>query len=95
MILSTDMAKHTMLMARIADGLKEDEFNPMAGEEGTNLVLQIALKCADISNQARPWKVANQWNEAVYSEFYHEGTSSSRATRLDRSPRRAGGSSGV
>ena len=75
MILSTDMAHHTKLMARIQAGLLEDDFNPLRTEEGTNLMLQIALKCADISNQARPWKVANQWNEAVYGEFYHEGPS--------------------
>ncbi|KAH8052312.1 3',5'-cyclic-nucleotide phosphodiesterase [Aureococcus anophagefferens] len=42
-------------------------------EEKTRFVDIIGLKCADISNQARPWKVANRWNEAVYKEFYHEG----------------------
>ncbi|KAH8076718.1 3',5'-cyclic-nucleotide phosphodiesterase [Aureococcus anophagefferens] len=81
MILSTDMAKHTKLMARIEGGLAEDGFNPLTTEDGTNLMLQIALKCADISNQARPWKVANQWNEAVYSEFYHEGDLDAAAGR--------------
>ena len=75
MILATDMAKHGTLMKSIKEKLDDDDdgYNPLHSEEGINLRLQIALKCADIPNQARPWKVANQWNEAVYKEFYHEG----------------------
>ena len=73
MILATDMAKHGMLMAKITECLADESYNPLASSEGVNLMLQIALKCADISNQARPWAVANRWNVAVYAEFYHEG----------------------
>jgi len=47
--------------------------DPLASDEGVDLVLSLALKCADISNQARPWKVANAWNVAVYDEFWREG----------------------
>ena len=60
MILATDMAKHGMLMKRIKEKLAQDDYNPLETNEGVNLLLQIALKCADISNQARPWKVANR-----------------------------------
>eukprot|EP00634_Sargassococcus_sp_CCMP2135_P006876 CAMPEP_0198649228 /NCGR_PEP_ID=MMETSP1467-20131203/4095_1 /TAXON_ID=1462469 /ORGANISM="unid. sp., Strain CCMP2135" /LENGTH=373 /DNA_ID=CAMNT_0044384995 /DNA_START=340 /DNA_END=1461 /DNA_ORIENTATION=- len=73
MILATDMGKHGALMKSIKEKLEDEAYNPLHSEEGINLLLQIALKCADISNQARPWKVANQWNEAVYKEFYNEG----------------------
>jgi|TARA_B100000475_G_scaffold21931_1_gene15226 hypothetical protein len=73
MILATDMAKHGLLMKKIKEKLNIDGWHPLKSEEGINLILQIGLKCADISNQARPWKVANRWNEAVYKEFYHEG----------------------
>lgn len=73
MILATDMAKHGMLMKKIKSQLEDPSYNPLHSEDGVNLLLQIALKCSDISNQARPWKVANRWNEAVYKEFYHEG----------------------
>ncbi|KAJ8603281.1 hypothetical protein CTAYLR_006940 [Chrysophaeum taylorii] len=73
MILATDMAKHGFLMKKIKAELEDPSFNPLHTQDGVNLLLQIALKCSDISNQARPWKVANRWNEAVYKEFYHEG----------------------
>ena len=58
MILATDMAKHGLLMKKIKENLAEDRWHPLESKEGINLILQIGLKCADISNQARPWKVA-------------------------------------
>ena len=73
MVLATDMARHGALMERIKQKLAEPAWHPLQTPEGIDLVLQIALKCADISNQAPPWRVARKWNDAVYAEFYHEG----------------------
>lgn len=73
MILATDMARHAMLMKKITDKLSDASFDPMHDRQGINLLLAIALKCADISNQVRPWAVANDWNAVVYEEFYAEG----------------------
>ena len=64
--LATDMARHGALMDRIKQKLAEPARHPLQTPEGIDLVLQIALKCADISNQARPWRVARKWNDAVY-----------------------------
>ena len=58
MVLATDMARHGALMERIKQKLAEPAWHPLQTPEGVDLVLQIALKCADISNQARPWRVA-------------------------------------
>ena len=73
MVLATDMARHGALMERIKQKLAEPAWHPLQTPEGIDLVLQIALKCADISNQARPPHARAQWNDAVYAEFYHEG----------------------
>lgn len=81
MVLATDMARHGALMTRIATKLSEPAWHPLRSTEGVDLVLQIALKCADISNQARPWRVARKWNDAVYREFYHEGDLDKRSGR--------------
>lgn len=35
--------------------------------------LQIALKCADISNPCRTWELSKQWSEKVTQEFFHQG----------------------
>ncbi|GBP00257.1 High affinity cAMP-specific 3',5'-cyclic phosphodiesterase 7A [Eumeta japonica] len=37
------------------------------------LVLQIALKCADISNPCRPWEISRKWSFKVCDEFFRQG----------------------
>lgn len=72
MVLSTDMSKHKEYV---------DEFQKRAEADGLNLdvpgnrlsVLKIALKCADISNPARPWRICKEWCSAVMDEFFHQG----------------------
>ena len=41
--------------------------------EHRHFVLQIALKCADISNPCRPWEVSRAWSLQVSEEFYRQG----------------------
>lgn len=36
--------------------------------------VKIALKCADICNPCRPWKLSKLWSEKVTEEFFHQGT---------------------
>jgi len=38
-----------------------------------HFVLQIALKCADISNPCRPWALSRAWSLQVSEEFYRQG----------------------
>ncbi len=38
-----------------------------------HFILQIALKCADISNPARPWEVSRKWSMKVCEEFFRQG----------------------
>ncbi|KAG8336719.1 cAMP-specific 3',5'-cyclic phosphodiesterase 7B [Homalodisca vitripennis] len=38
-----------------------------------HFILQIALKCADISNPCRPWEVSRKWSQKVCEEFYRQG----------------------
>jgi len=37
--------------------------------------LQVALKCADIGNPCRPWKLSRRWGEMICQEFYLQGMS--------------------
>lgn len=37
------------------------------------LLLQMIIKCADISNPARPFPLAKYWAEIVQQEFYMQG----------------------
>uniref|UniRef100_A0A8W8IQJ8 PDEase domain-containing protein n=1 Tax=Magallana gigas TaxID=29159 RepID=A0A8W8IQJ8_MAGGI len=36
-------------------------------------LLQIALKCADISNPCREWSLSKQWSDRVCDEFFRQG----------------------
>jgi len=35
----------------------------------------VALKCADIGNPCRPWKLSRRWGEMICQEFYLQGMS--------------------
>lgn len=42
-------------------------------KENRQFILQIALKCADISNPTRPWDISKQWSYKVCDEFFRQG----------------------
>lgn len=41
--------------------------------EDRHFILQIALKCADISNPCRPWDISRKWSYKVCEEFFRQG----------------------
>lgn len=45
----------------------------MRRSEDRHFILQIALKCADISNPCRPWDISRKWSYKVCEEFFRQG----------------------
>jgi len=45
----------------------------MSLSEDRHFILQIALKCADISNPCRPWSTCKVWSRRVCDEFFQQG----------------------
>lgn len=45
----------------------------MAQSDDRHFILQIALKCADISNPVRPWSTCKVWSHRVCDEFFQQG----------------------
>lgn len=41
--------------------------------ENRHFILQISLKCADISNPTRPWDISHKWSLKVCDEFFRQG----------------------
>ena len=37
------------------------------------MVLQIALKCADIGHAAKEWDLHNEWSNRICKEFFNQG----------------------
>ena len=52
--------------------LKSDSLD-MKRNDHRHFMLQIALKCADISNPCRPWEISKAWSVQVTEEFYRQG----------------------
>ncbi|XP_067888016.1 high affinity cAMP-specific 3',5'-cyclic phosphodiesterase 7A isoform X2 [Heterodontus francisci] len=72
LILATDISRQNEFLSQLRTRLDmSDLCLDNAGHR--HFMLQIALKCADISNPCRPWELSKQWSEKVSQEFFHQG----------------------
>ncbi|PWY87015.1 high affinity cAMP phosphodiesterase [Aspergillus heteromorphus CBS 117.55] len=80
-ILATDMGVHQKFMERLGS-LQEkfhenqrsmDGWKPQDMELYKTLLCGLLIKCADISNVARPWDVAEKWTQILQEEFANQG----------------------
>ncbi|CAI7622816.1 unnamed protein product [Penicillium glandicola] len=80
-ILATDMGVHQKFMQRMGSFQEKfyendrsvDGWKPQDIEMYKTLVCGLLIKCADISNVARPWKVAKKWTQILQEEFANQG----------------------
>lgn len=74
-ILATDMAFHFNYLEQLDTRLKFLKERPfdMTSSEDKLLFIICILKCADISNVARPLPIASQWTDALLDEFFIQG----------------------
>lgn len=72
MVLATDMAQHFDLLGKFKSKLAGNGFDPKDRKDRL-LLLQIAIKCADISNPAKSTYLCNTWAARVMEEFFRQG----------------------
>ena len=72
LILATDMAKHFDLLKTFNGLFDAGEFT-MENPEHRTLVMQMLLKCGDISNVSRPFELADKWCDVLCEEFFRQG----------------------
>ncbi|OAL71056.1 hypothetical protein A7D00_4718 [Trichophyton violaceum] len=80
-ILATDMGIHNHFIDELgklrgryaADGRKVDSWIEKDIRDYRVLLCALIIKCADISNVARPFKVAEQWTDVLQLEFANQG----------------------
>ncbi|KPI42752.1 3',5'-cyclic-nucleotide phosphodiesterase regA [Cyphellophora attinorum] len=79
-ILATDMGVHAdymsqlgQLQERIHESKDTDGWTPKDLTQFTTLACGLLIKCADISNVARPWAVAEKWTYLLQKEFAKQG----------------------
>ncbi|XP_041359600.1 high affinity cAMP-specific 3',5'-cyclic phosphodiesterase 7A-like isoform X2 [Gigantopelta aegis] len=73
LILATDIIRQQEFMHRFKHLLSDADFDPSTNAEHRHFILQIALKCADICNPCRTWKISKVWSEKVCEEFFNQG----------------------
>ena len=79
-ILATDMGVHSdymsqlgQLQERIHESETTDGWTPKDIDQFRKLTCGLLIKCADISNVARPWGVAEKWTYLLQKEFAKQG----------------------
>ncbi|OJD11743.1 hypothetical protein AJ78_07541 [Emergomyces pasteurianus Ep9510] len=79
-ILATDMGIHFNFMEGL--GKLQEKYHETDSTEGWKaqeietdrvLLCGILIKCADISNVARPWNIAKRWTNVLQEEFAQQG----------------------
>ncbi|TGZ67097.1 hypothetical protein CRM22_004974 [Opisthorchis felineus] len=75
MVHATDMAYQGFYRDKFTEMLNASKNNASYSytPEDRILLLQITLKCADISNPCRPWESCRQWAYRICSEFFGQG----------------------
>ena len=70
-VLATDFSKHFEILGQFKSKLDSGiDFNKI---EDRRIVLQVALKCADVSHTSKEKKLHVQWTKRVTDEFYYQG----------------------
>ncbi|KAK2491537.1 hypothetical protein MC885_002385 [Smutsia gigantea] len=74
LILATDISRQNEYLSLFRSHLDRGDLH-LEDTRNRHLVLQMALKCADICNPCRTWELSKQWSEKVTEEFFHQGKS--------------------
>ncbi|XP_065161528.1 uncharacterized protein [Atheta coriaria] len=72
LILATDINRQQEFLTKFKKHLDEDTLD-LRKAENRQFILQISLKCADISNPTRPWDISHKWSLKVCDEFFRQG----------------------
>lgn len=72
LILATDIARQNDYLKRFKALTNSNKFS-MSNTDDRALVLQMALKCADLGNPCRPWLISRVWSNLICDEFYRMG----------------------
>ncbi|KPM00433.1 3'5'-cyclic nucleotide phosphodiesterase-like protein [Sarcoptes scabiei] len=73
LILATDISRQNEYIQQFKAYIENEQNFNLANKEHRYFILQIALKCADLGNPCRPWKISQRWSEQICNEFYRQG----------------------
>ncbi|XP_021356734.1 high affinity cAMP-specific 3',5'-cyclic phosphodiesterase 7A-like isoform X1 [Mizuhopecten yessoensis] len=73
LILATDITRQQEFLTRFKRYLDSGDYDSARNPSHQHFMLQIALKCADISNPCRLWDISRKWSDHVCEEFFRQG----------------------
>jgi len=71
LILATDMSSHFEHVSKFRHHVETQPFDRNKKED-RQMILNVLLKCADLSNVAKPWQISENWSDRVADEFFHQ-----------------------
>lgn len=71
-ILATDISRQHEFLQQLSGQLDEGGVD-LRVPERRHFILQIAMKCADISNPCRTWNISRLWSYRACEEFFRQG----------------------
>lgn len=75
MVHATDVSQQAFYKDKFSRFLEAKRAQPLPSfsAEDRILLLQVSLKCADVSNPCRPWQSCRQWAHKICEEFFSQG----------------------
>ncbi|KAI8923499.1 hypothetical protein BC831DRAFT_520935 [Entophlyctis helioformis] len=72
MVLATDMAFHFDWIGKFKSKLSGAGFN-FENKADKKMVLNVAIKCADVNNPTKPQTASRRWTQLIMEEFFRQG----------------------
>ncbi|OAJ42348.1 3'5'-cyclic nucleotide phosphodiesterase [Batrachochytrium dendrobatidis JEL423] len=74
MVLATDLTQHFSLLTtfkkKVVTG---SNFDPVGSQEDRLTLMQMLMKCADVSNPTKAWPLYQEWITRITEEFFNQG----------------------
>ncbi|KAJ1550733.1 High affinity cAMP-specific 3',5'-cyclic phosphodiesterase 7A, partial [Nowakowskiella sp. JEL0078] len=73
MVMATDIASHFEWIGKFKNKISAGQGFNFENKADRKLVLNIAIKCADVNNPAKPINQYKKWTENIMEEFFRQG----------------------
>lgn len=74
MVLATDLQEHFALLTKFKQKVVgSGTFDPVGSIDDRHILMQMMMKCADVSNPTKDWSLYQFWIDRIMTEFFNQG----------------------
>ncbi|KAJ3332433.1 cAMP-specific 3',5'-cyclic phosphodiesterase 4A [Blyttiomyces sp. JEL0837] len=73
MVLSTDLASHFANLSAFKNKVMAAGTFDLGNKDDRILFWRMVIKCADVSNMSKTWKIYDKWCNRIMTEFFRQG----------------------